>query len=117
MLNEGNSIAHGVAIVVDGCFGARLPGLASRLHVWLLDTQGNRVAANGVWRTSNTDPLLETGVTTFRADPESKPDEIVSSMLSTIDLHHGEYGHLPPWSRVSAGDAKGLFFRLSSQNY
>jgi hypothetical protein len=38
-------------------------------------------------------------------------------MLSTIDLHHGEYGHLPPWSRVSAGDAKGLFFRLSSQNY
>jgi hypothetical protein len=89
-----------VAVVVDGSFGARLRALASRVHVWLLDTPANRQAANEVWQTRNGGPSLGEGVTTFRADSSARPDQIVSSMLSTIDLHHGECSHSPPWSFV-----------------
>jgi hypothetical protein len=99
-MNDGKTQAHGVAIVVDGRFGARLPALACGVHVWLLDTPANREAANEVWQSRESAPSIEEGVTTFRADSNAKPDQVVSSMLGTIDLHHGRYSHSPPWSFV-----------------
>ena len=89
---------HGVAIVVDPTFGDKLVGLAARLHVWITDTAENKAAAHVVWRESGGVHSLERGVTTFSVGPTDRPDEIVASVLETIDLHHGEYSHSPTWT-------------------
>src|SRR5439155_16767933 len=86
---------HGVAIVVDPTFGDKLVGLAARLHVWITDTAENKAAAHVVRRESGGVHSLERGVTTFSVGPTDRPDEIVASVLETIDLHHGEYSHSP----------------------
>ena len=98
MESEANERTHGVAIVVDEDFGDRLGALASRLHVWLIDTPVNRAAASALWQSGAQGQSLETGVTTFRAEHLSAPDQIVASMLGTVDDHHGPYSHEPPWS-------------------
>jgi hypothetical protein len=89
---------HVVAVVVDPAFGDRLLALAGRVHVWIIDTPANKAAAESVWREGGAAYSSERGVTTFSAYQTASPDEIVASMLDTIDLHHGEYSHVPPWS-------------------
>jgi hypothetical protein len=101
-----NETAHGVAIVVDPVFGEKLFGLAARLHVWILETPVNKVAAQAVWSEGANVHSLDRGATTFSGKPTDPPDEIVTSMLDTIDLHHGEYGHSPPLSVLEVYGAK-----------
>jgi hypothetical protein len=90
--------AHVVAVVVDPAFAHRLSALAARLHVWIIDTPVYKAAAEALWRESGRAPSVKQGATTFSARRTDPPDEVVASMLGTIDLHHGEYGHVPPWS-------------------
>lgn len=89
---------HGVAVVVDPAYGDKLLDLAARLHVWIIDTPVNKAAAQVLWSQDGRIHSLDSGVTTFSAFVVRRPDEIVASMLETIDLHHGEYSHSPPWS-------------------
>jgi hypothetical protein len=89
---------YAVAVVVDPAFGGRLSDLASRMHVWCIDTPDNRAAAEIVWHQNEQAQSIERGVTIFSADLTDPPDEIVASELDTIDLHHGEYSHIPPYS-------------------
>ena len=93
-----NDAVHAVALVVDPKFGDRLAVLAARLHVWIIDTPENHLAAAAIWSENKNHHSLERGTTTFRADPTSPPDESVASILETVDLHNGEYSHTPPWS-------------------
>jgi hypothetical protein len=106
MESEANERVHGVAIVVDEDFGDRLSTLASRLHVWLIDTPMNRAAASAVWQNGVHGQSLETGVTTFKVEHLSAPDQIVASMLGTVDDHHGHYSHEPPWSLLEVYGAE-----------
>ena len=92
--------AYVVAVVVDPTFADRLSALAARVHVWIIDTPTNRAAAEVVWRDGGGASSIERGATTFKADQREPADEIVASMLGTIDLHHGEHSHTPPWSVV-----------------
>jgi hypothetical protein len=89
---------HEVAVVVDPAYGDKLLELAARLHVWIIDTPANKAAAQVLWSQDGHVHSLDNGVTTFSAFRVDRPDEIVASMLETIDLHHGEYSHSPPWS-------------------
>src|SRR5438093_1466185 len=98
MSKDASKAAHGVAIVVDQAFGERLIALASRLHVWIIDTPANKAAALAHSRESSGAPSLESGATTFTCATAIPPDESVASMLETVDVHHGEYSHSPPWS-------------------
>ena len=90
--------AHVVAVVVDPAFGDRLSALAARLHVWIIDTPENKAATEALWREGGHAPSIEHGATTFSARQTDPPDEVVASILGDIDLHHGEYSHVPPWS-------------------
>jgi hypothetical protein len=94
----GTGTAHRVAVVVDPEFGYALLRLASHVHVWIIDTLTNRAAAEIVWSKEGGVPSLERGVTTFSKVATDAPDEIVASVLDSIELHHGEYSHSPPWS-------------------
>ena len=93
-------MAHVVAVVVDPLFGERLFALAARLDVWIMDTPGNKAAVEAYWHDCDRTPSIEHDVTTFYARQSDPPDEVVASMLDTINDHHGEYGHEPPWSGV-----------------
>ncbi len=39
-----------------------------------------------------------TGITSFKYNSETAPDDWLIGILSPVDLHHGEYSHDPPYS-------------------
>jgi hypothetical protein len=86
-----------VTIIVDPEFGDRLRMVAT--PVWIADTPVNRAAAKSVW--SETPNASHTnGVTTFKIDPNSTPDEWCAGILDVVDIHHDEYSHTPPYSVI-----------------
>jgi release factor glutamine methyltransferase len=89
---------HRVALVVDRGFGDRLEPLASRVHVWIVDSPMNRPAAARLALPPDVAPSLETGFTMFRDSPDAPPDALVADWLDTIDQHHGRWSHDPPWT-------------------
>lgn len=90
---------HAVALVVDRAFGVKLIALAARIHVWIVDTPMNNTTVEVVWRAACGASSLDHGATKFDSGgPTKTPDEIARSILDTIDLHHGEHSHMPPWS-------------------
>jgi hypothetical protein len=93
-----NKGPHSVALVVDRQFGERLVALSERLHVWVINSPANRSVAERIWRDLGGAHSLERGVTTFDASAQACPSEVAADQLSSIDLHHGEYSHSPPWS-------------------
>lgn len=92
------SVIHSVALVVDRAFGDRLSALARRLHVWVVDSPLNRPARDRVWSESP-EYVLESGATIF-ADDGNAPDLLAARILGDVELHHGQYSHSPPLSRI-----------------
>jgi hypothetical protein len=92
--------AHSVALVLDRDFGQRLAPLATRMHVWIVNTPENVSAARVVRDEGGlgTAYSLERQVTTFDAILSDPPDKIAVDILDTIDEHHSEFSHMPPWS-------------------
>jgi hypothetical protein len=92
---------HHVAIVVDGSFGNRLAALAERLHVWICGSPANRAAAAAIWGArSGTAYDIESGVTVFVCSEVEPPDTVLLGVLDTVDEHHGQHSHDPPWSVI-----------------
>jgi hypothetical protein len=91
--------SYRVAIVVDAAFGARLAALAERVHVWIRSSPANLAAAESVWRSrTNLPSSLDAGARTFTCAAGASPEEALLGVLESVDLHHGEYSHDPPWS-------------------
>ena len=88
-----------VAVVVDRTFGQRLTSLARRLHVWICATAENRLAAESSWANQPT-YSLESGVTTFDVRDSDSAETMLINVLPEVDLHHGEYSHVPPWQAL-----------------
>ena len=86
-----------MAVVVDRTFGHHLAPLANTVHVWACDSTANRTAAQGIWATLG-EYSPERGVTIFKVAPSDTPEEMLLDVLDTLDLHHNEYSHDPPWS-------------------
>ena len=88
---------HKVAIVVDWDFGSRLEVISRSVHVWICDSPSNQKGAQAIWA-SRSGHDLESGVTTFDAIRTDSAESMILKVLPTIDLHHGEYSHDPPWT-------------------
>jgi len=88
-----------VAVVLDPNFGDRLGDLSAGMPVWIVDTPVNRAAAEAIWASR---PALTQfdGVTTFRIDRGSAPEVWLAGVLPDVDLHHGEYSHVPPYAGI-----------------
>jgi hypothetical protein len=86
-----------VGIVVDHEFGDRVAPLSRRLHVWVCDSPANHAAAMSVWQEQPSNAATS-GVTTFDFRAGDSPEEIFLKIIGTVDLHHGEWSHEPPWS-------------------
>jgi hypothetical protein len=88
---------HAVAIVAEREFGDRLSELVERIHVWVCATPVNRRFAETYW-SARPAYSLERGITTFNVVESDTSEEMVIGVLDSVDLHHGEHSHTPPWS-------------------
>jgi hypothetical protein len=86
-----------VFVVVDPQYGERLPELAQRGPVWIVDTPANRVAAQQLWAANPNRCHLD-GVTKFKFGEGRSFEDILIDELDTIDLHHGTYSADPPYT-------------------
>lgn len=74
-----------IAVVLDPYFGSRLMELAQRLHVWVCESQQNRLAVQAVWAVAG---LYEEGRGATIFGTVGDPESIFLNALDTIDLHH-----------------------------
>ena len=88
-----------VFVVLDRAYGDRLAELAQAGPVWIVDTPPNRAAAESFWA-ANPDRINLNGVTTFKFEVDSSPEQILINELDTIDLHHGMYSANPPYAVI-----------------
>ena len=92
--------AYRVRVVVDRDFGERLAGLPPGEPVWIVRSDANTPVAHRLWAERPGHTHL-TGVVTFRDGPGA-PEELLLTMLDTIDLHHGEYSTATPYLEFEA---------------
>ena len=43
---------------------------------------------------------LENGITTFTVNEQDSSEAMLLQVLPDVDLHHGEYSHVPPWDTL-----------------
>jgi hypothetical protein len=89
-----------VHVIVDPVFGDRLRELPAGEPVWIADTEVNRAAYEAVCGERKPESYL-VGLSSFKIDLTAGPEDWLISELGTIELHHGEYSHEPPWSRIN----------------
>lgn len=68
-------------------FSTELRSLTERFHVWVVDTQFNRRAAESIWAVGQSD--FTHGVTTFKRYEGESIESSVVDLLPVIDEHHG----------------------------
>lgn len=85
-----------VTVVVDPEFGTRLRDLPVGESAWVVDSAANHPVIVSLWQNLKTG--VANGITSFQCDSNATPEDWLISELGTIDLHHGEYSHNPPWS-------------------
>lgn len=94
---------HEVTVVLDRNFGDRLVALARRRHVWIVESDENVPWARRVWDEprdeAGADPGAA-GATSFTMFPDETPEAAFIRILETVDDHHGELAHNPPWSSI-----------------
>jgi hypothetical protein len=95
-----NEKPYGVHVIVDPAFGERLREIPLDEPIWIVDTPTNRLAYEAVWRERKPESYL-VGFSSFKVNPNEQPEDWLISILDTIDEHHGEMSHDPPWSRIN----------------
>lgn len=88
-----------VSVVVDREFGEQLATLTPSVPVWIVDTPINKAVAQRLWKDRPLDNSL-TGIATFDYLESASPEDILVSMLDTIDLHHGSHSADPPYTII-----------------
>ena len=87
-----------VAVVLDPNFGDRLTELAKNIHVWAVDSQTNKLAAERYIEELKNRSLGDVEAKlTLTISHRSKLD---SDFLETLEDHHSEYAQDPPWSEI-----------------
>jgi len=95
-----NNQPYGVLVIVDPNFGERLREIPIGQPVWIAGTPVNQAAFTTIGGERNiTDHCI--GLTSFGVNIKATPEDWLVSEIATIDLHHGEYSHRPPWSIIT----------------
>jgi hypothetical protein len=107
---------HRVGIVLDPEFGGRLSQLARQFHLWVVASETNAPAirdSRGDATATETGDPLASGVTSFEPFPGESSEDLCVRILETVDDHHGDLAHDPPWSEIEV-HGLGLTPRLRS---
>ncbi|HEX7664506.1 MAG TPA: hypothetical protein VF407_08350 [Polyangiaceae bacterium] len=81
--------AEAVAVVLDGRFGESAIALARTVHVWLVDSVENRLAAERAWESKRCDFDSSRSVTLFDPIGELSEDRLMSLLDTVFDHHPG----------------------------
>jgi len=89
-----------VALVLDPEFGEPLKHIAESMHVWAVGTPVNRSVADALWNQlpKPYEHNIESGITTFDPTLGSGPESWCKAIVDTIDQHHDETSHDPPYT-------------------
>lgn len=90
-------ISYRVHVVIDPVYGERLRELPVDEAVWVVDTEANRPVIERLWKERASPGHLE-GITSFKHSSQNSPEDWFVEELSSIDLHHGQFSHDPPYS-------------------
>jgi len=92
-----NDKPYRVHVVVNPHYGESIHSLPVEEPAWVVDSQDNHTVIQALWDERRiTDHLV--GITSFKFDDQATPEDWLVSILATIDLHHGEFSHDPPYS-------------------
>jgi hypothetical protein len=96
-----HSGARTVAVVLDASFSSRLPSLAERVAVWIVDSSENRPAIEALWSARRTRQATY-DVTVFREIPGLSVEDHLAGVLRSIEMDTGVDEELPPleWVEV-----------------
>ena len=92
-------LPHVVAVIAEADGAARIRAVAGRLPTWVADTPANRAAVEALWSEARGGGA-DLGITLFRVEAETLPDEWVAQILGTVVEHHGESSHDPPLTAI-----------------
>lgn len=89
-----------IGLVLDPGYGARLAALADHMHLWVVESPANRVAAESVW--AKQEPgSHDRGLTLFKDGRQGDWDEARwLGMLNEIELHYGPLSEDPPYRGI-----------------
>ena len=88
-----------VHIVVDSNYGERIRELPLGEPVWIIESDINRPVIL-LLRQEQPGQCHLDGITSFCESTLISPEDNLIGLLETIDLHHGEYSHDPPYSML-----------------
>jgi hypothetical protein len=92
---------HCIALVVDADFGERAIRLSQGVHVWLIESRFNNLAAQRAWaEAADAKVSLRCGITTFPRMPSQSLEDSVVSIFETIDEHHDSYDEDTRWGTI-----------------
>jgi hypothetical protein len=94
MMNEKPYLVY---VVVDPHYGERLRNLRANDPIWVIDSETNHIVIQTLWN-ERQGSSLQDGITSFKYDPKENREDWFVNELATIDLHHGEFSHNPPYS-------------------
>jgi hypothetical protein len=92
-----NEKPYRIHVIVDASSGERIRDLPIEEPRWVVESADNLPIVQALWRERKTTNHLE-GITSFKVDSKATPEDWLVSELSSIELHHGEFSHNPPWS-------------------
>jgi hypothetical protein len=92
-----NKKPYRVYVVVDTHYGERLRDLSADEPIWIIDSEENHSVIQTLWNERKGSSHLD-GITSFKYDSKGNPEDWFVNELATIDLHHGEFSHDPPYS-------------------
>ena len=89
-----------VALVVDPELGEAIRPLAQTMHVCAVGSPINRAVAEDLWKSGPQPPQYdnESGITPFDYDPKSDRESWCRQIIDTIDQHHDQWSHDPPYT-------------------
>jgi hypothetical protein len=103
-----------VHLIVASDYGERLRDLPPGEIAWVADTPPNKTVVQHLWTQKRE------GITSFQVAPNATPEDWLISILDQVELHHGEYSQLPPYSAlqvVGTGLSRRLRAALESYGF
>ena len=92
-----NKKLYRVYVVVAPHYGERLRDLPADEPIWVIDSEENHSVIQTLWNERKGSSHLD-GITSFKYDSKGNPEDWFVNELATIDLHHGEFSHDPPYT-------------------
>lgn len=88
--DDGPSSNVAIIVGAKSCFD--LHEISGSMEVWAPNLPEYKQAAERIRET-----MPESSITLFKAATSESPEQEFLSLLSTVDLHHGEYSSETPW--------------------